>query len=217
MALQSYRTRINDKPERPSPQGDVPVFWLRQGRRSIKSSSALSALEDKPSLACSVLRSARRFGAAGTVACIRRFGDFPVIDSTNFWMDIDGIRVAATRSTSSKPTPRSINAASLWRPIPATCSRSYLRLRDYSLRRRAMGASLDHYRHVSCRTRPRPRAHHGRAVSVLPLADSPEGPSEGGRGQRAGLRREADARQRPPRLRLRACATHHAEVNRQQR
>ena len=61
----------------------------------------------------------------------------------------------------------------------------------------------------------RARVMGARYPSYL-LADSEEWTTQGGRGLRSGVRREAHVRQRSPRLRVRARATHHVEVHREQ-
>ena len=58
-----------------------------------------------------------------------------------------------------------------WRPR----ARPDLRLRHDRLRRRAMGPPLDHHRHLPRRARARSRAHHGRALSLLPPRRQPRG------------------------------------------
>ena len=127
-------------------------------------------------------------------------------------------RSATTRSTSSRPNAKVIERCMLMttdpgRPRP----RPDLRLGHDGLRRRAVGPALDHDRHVPGRARARAPAAHGRAVPVLPAR----------RLRRRAARRRASCsatplppaevdRRHSPRLRLRAGAAHHAEVDREQ-
>ena len=64
-------------------------------------------------------------------------------------------------------------------------ARPDLRLRHHGLCRRTMGPALDHHRHVARRAGARPRAHHGRTLSLLPARRLPRGSAQGSRGHAA--------------------------------
>ena len=98
------------------------------------------------------------------------------------------------------------------RPRP----RSDLRVGHDGLRRRAVGPALDHDRHLARRAGARPRAASwARAIRTTSSPTRATG-SEGSRDHAQGAVHRAGAGGHPPRLRLRARAARHAEVDRQQ-
>ncbi len=97
-------------------------------------------------------------------------------------------------------------------------ARSDLRLRHDRLCRRAMGAALDHDRHLAGRAwRWRARGSWGRAIRITCSPTAREGSARKARSAAPPPKESADPRRHPPRLCLRAGAAHHAEIDRQQR
>ena len=64
-------------------------------------------------------------------------------------------------------------------------ARSHLRLWHHRLRRRAMGPPLDHDRHLARGAGAGPRAHHGRALPLLPAGRLAGRAAQGSRGRAA--------------------------------
>ena len=95
-------------------------------------------------------------------------------------------------------------------------ARPDVRLRHDRLRRGAVGAAVDHDRHLPGRARAGPSAAHGARFPYYLLADS-DGRAEEGVGAVGDAAAAGDAdRRHPARVRVRAGAAHHAEVDRQQ-
>ena len=86
-----------------------------------------------------------------------------------------------------------------------------------ALRRRAVGATVDHDRHVARRARARAPAADGRAVPLLPARRlAPRAARRSSRSPARRCRRQSSTDDIRHGLRLRAGAAHHAEVDRQQ-
>ena len=131
---------------------------------------------------------------------------------------IQGLVASPTqRSTSFKRTRTIIQRCILMTTDPGTWCSTRLAVPARPQRRRAVGSSLDHHRHLARGARARPRPHHGRALPVLPARRLARRPDQGSRGHPHRALVAADPRQHPPRLRLRARAPHHPQVHRQQR
>ena len=146
----------------------------------------------------------------------RFLDDFPAYEISNIWTRRR--RQLRSKIYVVQTATAVVERCLLMATDPGDSCSTDVRFWHHRVRRRAMGPPLDHDRHVARGAGAGPRADHGRAISVLHCSPIP--PRACARRPRSadGVRdRQADARQRPPRLRLRARAAHHAEVDRQQR
>ena len=143
------------------------------------------------------------------------FDDFPLIQSTmsgpTLWPRVAQTKIYVVQTSARCRTLHPDGHRSR-RPRP----RSDLRLRHHRLCRRAMGPALDHHRHQPRRAGARSHAADGGALSLVSARRQPRRPRQGSGTDPARARRHAGPQRPPPRLRLRARAAHHPQVDRQQ-
>ena len=95
------------------------------------------------------------------------FDDFTIFPLVLSWVDTTASDLADPKIYVVQTFQKLSNVAFLWRPIPATHARPYLRLRNNRLCRRATGSALDHDRHLPGRASACPNAPYERALRLL--------------------------------------------------
>ncbi len=220
----SYRLTTS-RDSRPAGEGDVRVFRWNQ-REFNPGSGSLQDDRGWPSSAgCRRPDCRHRLLEANRY---RRFqDDFGLAPIANLWADISG-------AVQSRSDPRSY-VVQTSTPLIERClllttdpgdlgPRPDLWQRHRRLRRRAVGPTLDHVRHLA--RGPRPGAH---PADVRPVPLLPAGRFAGRRAEGAGAQRRRRVRRDDPGrradddggpsqgLRLQACPARHLEVHRQQR
>ena len=162
-------------------------------------------------------KAGRLHTAENSIRFVRYHEDFELAVHGNIWTDTTTGNFTDDKTYVVQTNSKVIERCILMSTDPGDLGpRPYLRLRHHRLRRRAVGAPLDHHRHLPGCPGLGPRPHHGRPIPLLPAGRQPRRTDQGGRDFPPPTAQHTHIRQSATGLRLRAGAPHHAQGHRQQ-
>ena len=127
-------------------------------------------------------KSERLHVAANSLSQMNYIYDFSISEITSLWTDTFLGSFAENKVYVVQTSQKTIQRCILMTTDPGDLvSRPHLRLRHYGLCRRAVGASLDHHRHLPRGASSGSRSYHGRPLSLLSAGGQPGGTNHGSR------------------------------------